>query len=223
MDRDWAERRRVRSFYLVGKLERHCSCEHAVQEPARRLLLILSCSSFFFCGFGHARKSQTRSPSRLSTRKVIAHERMARLIAPPFHRDALRPFGMRHHMQHMHASETAPAVRPAPRPWLRPAPGARTDGWGGWRRRCCPGCTSARPAKAGTQFMATGFPLARGCAATDAAPTAITANSGICVSCGTNRVTRRRPKRAPSRSIDAPARPHDRAWRGRSAPARSVR
>ena len=33
------------------------------------------------------------------------------------------------------------------------------------------------------------------------AGTAATAYSGICVSCGTSRVTRRRPKRAPSRSI----------------------
>ena len=35
--------------------------------------------------------------------EIIARERAALLVAPPFHGDALGPFGMRHDMQHVAA------------------------------------------------------------------------------------------------------------------------
>ena len=133
--------------------------------------------------------------------EIIARELVAAVVAPPFHGDALRAFDLRDLMRHVPPGKSHRRAVRHLRRWPRSAPAARTAESAG-RRQACP----ARSIGAARR--------PHGCAA--CAGTAATAYSGICVSCGTSRVTRRRPKRAPSRSIRCAS---SSAW---SAPARPV-
>ena len=142
--------------------------------------------------------------------EIIAGERMALLVAPPFHGDALRPFGMRDFMQH---TPPAKAHRRA----------IRHLGDGLDRLRPLRTAGSAAPARAypvRSRLRRIAVAVCRGACA----GTAATANSGICVSRGSSRATRRRPKRAPGGRSDARdrrRRTHRRS--SRSAADRAVR
>ena len=84
------------------------------------------------------------------------------------------------------------------------------EGWGGGSARCR--CVSLDPTPVARSRPPHGREQGE---PPCAAATAATANSGICVSCGTSRVTRRRPKRAPSRSIRCAS---SAAWSGAGKP-----
>ena len=206
--------------------EREIGGDGELGISVRRIGLGRTISAFFFSLSGNAttllmrtRRARTSAGVRIGRpfveqpdphalaafdAEIVARQRAAGLVAPPFHRDALGAFGADDDVAHAAPGElrrrsVGEFGRRVDR--LRPREQADRAGGGGGVVLSCDSSRRQSDPHPDRLGATTVDPRRGRVRSRDAAATAVTANSGICVSCGTCRITRRSPKRAPSRSI----------------------